>query len=177
LPARIAVIGQSGQSPAKVLALAEEVGKLIAQKAGILLTGGTDGIMAAASRGASLAGGLVVGILPGDDRRLANSYVDVPISTGLGFEQRSAVLIHSADSVVMVAGGNGTLGELSMAYQNRKNVVVLEGSGGWADLVRAVAPDGYLDPRQTVKIHYAQTPREAVELAFSLSDQTAREAI
>lgn len=174
---RIAVIGQSGQVSTHATDLAEQVGRLIAQKKGILLTGGRDGIMEAASRGAFSAGGLVVGILPGDDPSVANAFVQIPITTGLGFVQRSAVLIHSADLIIMLAGGNGTLGELSMAYQNGKDVVVLEDSGGWADRIRSIAPDGFLDERKNAKIHYAQTASSAVELAFSLIEKVAKKAI
>ena len=168
---RIAVIGQSGQVPARTWDLAEEVGRLIAQNNGILLTGGTDGIMEAASRGASKAGGIVVGILPGGDQKLANPYVNVPITTGLAFDQRSSVLIHSADAVIMIAGANGTLGELSLAYQNNKPTVVLEGSGGWADKIRSIAPRWIFDSRKNVRIRFAQSASLAVELAFALIEK------
>ena len=174
---RIAVIGQSGQVPARTWDLAEEVGRLIAQNNGILRTGGTDGIMEAASRGASKAGGIVVGILPGGDQKLANPYVNVPITTGLAFDQRSSVLIHSADAVIMIAGANGTLGELSLAYQNNKPTVVLEGSGGWADKIRSIAPDGFLDSRKNVRIRFAQSASLAVELAFALIEKVEEKAI
>ena len=174
---RIAVIGQSGQINDQVLAIAEEVGRFIGLKKGILLTGGRDGIMEAASRGANKAGGLVIGILPGDEPGIANPYVHVPITTGLCFDQRSTILIHSADCVIMLAGGNGTLGELSMAYQNGKDTVVIEGTGGWSDQVRTIAPDGFLDERKSAQIHYVQSARGAVELAFAITGKAEQKAI
>ena len=164
---RIGVIGQSGEIPGPVQELVEEVGREIAKSGALLLTGGTNGVMAYVSRGAQQAGGLVVGILPGDTMDLANEYIDIPITTGLSFDYRSLILVHSSDAIIMIGGANGTLAELSIAYLNRKPVIVLETSGGWAGRVRTVAYEGgYLDERKNVKLDYAQTAREAVELAL-----------
>lgn len=165
---RIGVIGQSGNIPLETAKLAEEIGKEIAERGAILLTGGTSGVMGAVSRGAKLAKGLVVGILPGDSIDVANEYIDIPISTGLSFDYRSLILVHSSDVIIMIAGGNGTLGELSAAYLNRKPVVVVETSGGWAARVREAAYEGcYLDERKWVKIDYAATAKEALDIALS----------
>jgi len=116
--------------------LAEEIGKEIAIRGGVLLTGGTSGVMEAVSRGAQSAQGLVVGILPGDTLEMANNYIDIPITTGLSFDYRSLILVHSSDAIIMIGGGNGTLGELSSAYLNRKPTVVVEPSGGWAAKIK-----------------------------------------
>lgn len=165
---RIGVIGQSGEIPAETSLLAAEIGKEIALRGAILLTGGTSGVMGAVSRGAKQVNGLVVGILPGDSLDVANEYIDIPISTGLSFDYRSLILVHSADVIIMIAGGNGTLGELSAAYLNRKPVVIVESSGGWAARVRKMAYDGcYLDARKWVKFDYANTAEETVDLAMS----------
>jgi uncharacterized protein (TIGR00725 family) len=175
---RIGVIGQSGEIPAATTELAEEIGKEIALHGAILLTGGTSGIMGAVSRGAKLANGLVVGILPGDTVEVANEYIDIPISTGLPFDYRSLILVHSSDVIIMIAGGNGTLGELSAAYLNRKPVVIVEPSGGWAARVRGVAYEGcYLDERKWVKLDYATTAKEAVDLALSRLQQQQTQTI
>lgn len=164
---RIGVIGQSGAVSEEVCALAEEIGKEIAQRGAILLTGGTNGVMEAVSRGAKLANGLVVGILPGDTLDAANQYVDIPITTGLSFDYRSLILVHSSDALIMIAGGNGTLGELSAAYLNRKPVIIVEPSGGWAARIRTAAYDGcYLDDRQSVKLDFAHTAQEALDLVY-----------
>lgn len=169
---RIGVIGQSGEVPAATSMLAEEIGKEIAERGAILLTGGTSGVMGAVSRGAKLAKGLVVGILPGDSVEVANEYIDIPISTGLSFDYRSLILVHSSDVIIMIAGGNGTLGELSAAYLNRKPVVIVETSGGWAARVRGAAYEGcYLDERKWVKLDYAATAKEALDIALSRLEQ------
>lgn len=162
---RIGVIGQSGEIPASTCKLAEEVGQEIAARGAVLLTGGTNGVMEAVSRGAKQANGLVVGILPGDKAGDANDFIDIPITTGLSYDYRSLILVHSSDAMIMIAGANGTLGELSAAYLNRKPVVVIEASGGWAAKIRGVAYDGmYLDERKWVKLDYADTAKEALDI-------------
>ncbi|HEX3010571.1 MAG TPA: TIGR00725 family protein [Syntrophomonadaceae bacterium] len=169
---RIGVIGQSGPIAPELLKLSLELGKEIAMQGAILFTGGTTGIMEAVSRGAQEAGGTVVGILPGDGLDLANDYIDIPISTGLSFDYRSLILVHSSDAIIMVGGGNGTLGELSAAYMHQKPLIVLESSGGWAGKVREAAYGGcYLDERKTTRIEYTDSPAEAAEIAFRLASQ------
>jgi len=164
---RIGVIGQSGEISAAICKLSEEIGEEIASRGAILLTGGTNGVMEAASRGAKQANGLVVGILSGDVMDNANDYIDIPITTGLSYDYRSLILIHSADAVIMIAGANGTLGELSAAYLNRKPIVVIEASGGWAAKIRSMAYDGeYLDERKWVKIDYANTAKDALDIVM-----------
>lgn len=164
---RIGVIGQSGDIPIELQQLAHEVGREVALRGAVLLTGGTNGVMECASRGAKEANGLVVGILPGDSLDRANEFIDIPISTGLSFDFRSLILVHSSDALIMLAGGNGTLGELSAAYFNLKPVVILEPSGGWAKKVRSMAyEEAYLDERKSSKLDYAQTVKEALDIVF-----------
>ncbi|WP_425060436.1 hypothetical protein SCACP_11380 [Sporomusa carbonis] len=165
---RIGVIGQSGEIPEATRKLAEEIGKEIALRRAILLTGGTNGVMEAVSQGAKQAKGLVVGILPGDKVDGANEYIDIPITTGLSYDYRSLILVHSSDAIIMIAGANGTLGELSAAYLNRKPVVIVESSGGWAARIRGMAYEGtYLDERKWVKLDYANTANEALDIVMS----------
>jgi uncharacterized protein (TIGR00725 family) len=173
---RIAVIGQSGEIPEEVRKIAEEVGAEIAKRKAVLLTGGGSGVMEAASKGAKEAGGLVIGILAGDCTDVANDYIDVPITTGLFFDFRSVVLVHSSDALIMIRGGNGTLGELSAAYMNKKPVIVIETTGGWATKIKEVAFEGiYLDERRTVEIGFCNSAKTAVELAFQRIEQTLDE--
>ena len=165
---RIGVIGQSGDISLETQRLAEETGREIALRGAVLLTGGTNGVMECVSRGAKTENGLVVGILPGDTLDMANAYIDIPITTGLSFDYRSLILVHSSDCLIMIGGGNGTLGEVSAAYLNRKPVVILEPSGGWAGKMRASIYEGsYLDERKSIAFEYAQTAREAVDLALA----------
>ena len=81
--------------------------------------------MEAACRGAHEAGGRTIGILPGAERAAANRFVDVAIPTGLG-EARNALVVRSADALVAVGGGYGTLSEIALALKAGKPVVGLD---------------------------------------------------
>jgi uncharacterized protein (TIGR00725 family) len=83
--------------------------------------------MEAACRGAKDAGGTTVGILPGAERSDANAWVDVVIPTGLG-QARNAIVVRSADAVVAIGGGYGTLSEIALALRRSTRVI---GLGTW----------------------------------------------
>jgi uncharacterized protein (TIGR00725 family) len=117
----VAVVGASQPTPAQAQA-AEEVGSRLAGHRAIVVTGGRGGVMAAASRGASRAGGVVVGILPGEDRGAANEWVGVALPTGLG-EMRNGLVVRAADVVVAVGGAYGTLSEIALALARGTPVV------------------------------------------------------
>jgi uncharacterized protein (TIGR00725 family) len=167
----VGVIGKNEQHKndrvdTHTMAAAEEVGRLVAQAGAVLVTGGRQGVMEAASKGAQEAGGLTIGFLPGMERAGANPYVDIVFPTGLG-RARNLLTARSCDALVMIGGSCGTLNELTIAYAEARPVVILEGSGGWADRIRGVLHDGrYLDERQTVEISFAATPKEAVTVAL-----------
>jgi uncharacterized protein (TIGR00725 family) len=107
----IAVIGGS-KPDAKSLKTAEEVGSLIAQNNGVLITGGMGGVMKAASKGAKNAGGLVIGILPTTKKESANPYVDIPIVTGMS-EARNMIIARTCDAAIAIDGKYGTLSEIA----------------------------------------------------------------
>ncbi|WP_456454643.1 TIGR00725 family protein [Methanopyrus sp.] len=147
---QISVIG-SGRASEDVLNLAEELGREIARRNHVLVCGGRGGVMEAACRGAREEGGITVGILPGEMRDEANPYVDVVIPTGLG-EARNALVVRAGDAVIAVAGGWGTLSEISLAKKMGKPVVGLTLSGGWAEeLARRGEIEGAGSPKEAVK--------------------------
>jgi uncharacterized protein (TIGR00725 family) len=151
----LAVVG-SASCDVETAGLAEELGREIASRGAVLICGGRGGVMEAACRGARSAGGTTVGILPGTDRAQANSYVDIPIVTGLG-EARNVFVVRSADAVIAVRGGYGTLSEIALALKLGRPVV---GIGTWE-----LRPPGWVYPGLTT----AATPAEAVEKAIALS--------
>jgi uncharacterized protein (TIGR00725 family) len=117
----IAVIG--GRRPEKSLFKeAEEVGRLIAQKGAVLVCGGLGGVMEAASKGAKSGGGLTLGILPQNDSKDANPYIDISVPTGLGIA-RNVIIARTADALIAVGGEYGTLSEIAFALQMGKPVV------------------------------------------------------
>jgi len=141
----VAVVGSSDATEQHAQT-AEQVGAGLARAGAVLITGGRGGVMAAASRGASQAGGTVVGLLPGLDRAAANEWVTVALPTGLG-ELRNGLIIRAADAVVAVGGAYGTLSEIALALAAGVPVV---GVGSWPiDGIEAV-----------------QTARDAVQRAL-----------
>ena len=117
----IAVVGGRKTEKA-LLSEAEAIGKLIARNGATLVCGGLGGVMQAASRGAKSEGGLTVGILPQNDSKRANQYIDIPIATGLGIG-RNVIIARTADAVIAVGGAYGTLSEIAYALQMGKPVV------------------------------------------------------
>ena len=112
-PPYIAVVGASQPTESQERA-AEEVGRALGAAGAVVITGGRGGVMAAASHGAREAGAIVVGVLPGGDRREANEWVTVALPTGLG-ELRNGLVVRAADAVVAVGGAYGTLSEIALA--------------------------------------------------------------
>jgi uncharacterized protein (TIGR00725 family) len=91
----------------------------------VLICGGLTGVMEHAARGARAAGGLTIGLLPGEDPTEANQYIDVAIATGLG-HARNAILARTADGVVAVGGGLGTLSEIALALRNGRPTIGIQ---------------------------------------------------
>jgi uncharacterized protein (TIGR00725 family) len=160
-PLYISVIGAGSCGPTEQ-ALAEEVGRLVAQQGATLVCGGLGGVMEAAARGARAAGGTTIGVLPGHDRSQANAYLDHVLTTGIGHARNLAV-VSSGDAVVAVGGGYGTLSEIGLAAKLGRPVVIL---GGWR-----------LEGGNTMTgLFYASTPHEALALvrqALGLPDDSA----
>jgi uncharacterized protein (TIGR00725 family) len=123
----IAVCGPGEGADADVLAAAEEVGAGLAAAGAVVVCGGLGGAMEAAARGARSRRGIVLGLLPGDDRAAANGWVSVAVATGLG-ELRNGLIVRTSDAVVAVGGGAGTLSEIALALKLGRPVV---GLGTW----------------------------------------------
>jgi uncharacterized protein (TIGR00725 family) len=119
----IAVIG-GGSCNQEEARLAEEVGRELAKRGATLVCGGLGGIMEAACKGVSAEGGITIGILPGDDRKSANPYVQIPIVTNMG-HARNVAVVKSGQAVIAVGGNYGTLSEISHALQSGIPVIGL----------------------------------------------------
>jgi len=150
----IGVIGGSEVSP-QINQLAEEVGREIARQSAVLVCGGLGGVMEAACKGASDAGGLTIGILPGDNRQTANPYVKIPIVTGIGYARNVAV-VKSSQAVIAIDGSYGTLTEIGHALQSGIPVIGLK---TWS-----ISMDDKIDNN----IILAKNPKEAVARAIAL---------
>jgi uncharacterized protein (TIGR00725 family) len=116
--------------------------------------------MEAAARGAKEAGGITVGILPGESDSEANPYIDIPIVTGMG-QARNAINVLTSQAVIAVAGAYGTLSEIALASVAGIPVIGLE---TWS----LTDPEGRVRPGITI----ATTPEEAVHLALAAIRRT-----
>lgn len=141
---RVSVIGGS-DATGEPYDQAREVGRLLAERGHEVVCGGRGGVMEAACRGASEAGGHPIGILPGHDRSGANEYVETAIATGIGHARNSMVVLNG-EAVVAIDGGPGTLSELGYAL----------------DFGRPIAG---LDTHPIPGVEHGETPLEAVEYA------------
>ncbi len=150
----IAVIG-GGDVPPQIAELAEEVGREIARRGAVLVCGGLGGVMEAACRGASSEGGLTIGILPGENRRTANPYVQIPVVTGTGYARNVAV-VKSAQAVIAIDGSYGTLSEIGHALQSG---IPIFGLNTWS-----LSIDGQADN----SIIRVDNPKDAVTRAIEL---------
>ena len=168
MPVQIGVIGSGGNIPDSVKTLAEEVGKFIAQKGGVLFCGGLGSVMKYAAKGAKMNNGLTIGILPTEEK-VANEYIDILIPTDLGYS-RNTIVVLASDVVITISGSTGTLSEIAMAMNYKIPVIVLKGSGGVADMFSELhASDEWQLPWSKDKIQIATTPAEAVNLAMKIA--------
>ncbi len=147
----VSVVG-SGTASGELYEKAREVGRLVAERGGIVVCGGRSGVMEAVAKGATEAGGTAMGILPDEDRERANEYLSHSIATGTGHARNLAVVC-SGEVVIAVGGEYGTLSEIGLALKVGRPVVALE---SW-DLGEHVS--------------VAATPEEAVEAAFGLIEE------
>jgi uncharacterized protein (TIGR00725 family) len=154
-PRRYASVIGPARCDEELMQLAYDVGARLANAGFTVVTGGEKGAMEAASRGASEAGGLAVGLLPGADRSTANEYADVTLVTGIGHARNLAV-VASGDVVVAVGGEWGTLSEIGLAGVLGRPVVLV---GGWRLEHEVKIPS---------EVHYADDASEAVETAVRL---------
>jgi uncharacterized protein (TIGR00725 family) len=148
----VGVMGSGRDEDQQLLGLAREVGAAIAHEGWILLNGGRDcGVMDASAEGASLAGGLVIGVLPDDDARRASRHLDVAIRTGMG-DARNVVNVLSSDVVIALRGGLGTLSEVALALNAGKTVIALAFDPG----------TGFAPYLQTGRLLHASTVADAI---------------
>jgi len=149
----IGVMGPGGAS-AEDVAAARELGRLVALRGWALLTGGrAEGVMEAASRGAREAGGLTVGLLPGEDASQASEFVEVAIPTGLG-QARNNLNVLSSRVVVACGMGAGTAAEVALALKAGKPVVLLRAGREAEAFFKSLGGAG---------VSIATSPAEAVE--------------
>ncbi|MFB9732310.1 TIGR00725 family protein [Ornithinimicrobium kibberense] len=126
--AYVGVVGPGAGATADQVEQARELGRSLAERGLVLVTGGLDGVMDAAAAGCDEVGGVSIGLLPGSDRTTAGPHHAVTVPTGLG-ELRNGLVVRASHAVVAVGPSWGTLSEVALACRTGVPVVLL----GWPE--------------------------------------------
>ena len=162
----IAVVGAAGGLSRKLRHTVEELARALSDAGFDLVTGGMDGVMRAVARGQSRSARVanLIHIEPGWGRAWErNPHPASVVRTGLG-SMRNHLVVRSADLVVAVSGGAGTLSEMAIAWQEGKPLAALRGSGNWSDKLA----DAALDHRRKSVVTGCDTVDEVVAWAARL---------
>jgi uncharacterized protein (TIGR00725 family) len=144
---QIGVMGSAGGVLSSAeLALAARLGRRIAERDCLIVTGACPGLPHAAVLGAHEAGGSSLGVSPARSREEHVSVFESPLEpysaivfTGSGLMGRETHNIHSSDFVLFAGGRSGTLGEFAIAYDEGKLIGVLRNSGGISNEYAGIA--------------------------------------
>lgn len=146
---------------------AQAVGKAIAARGAILLTGATTGVPSHAARGAKQAGGVVIGFSPASSRKehlkkynLPLNYHDIVFYSSFGYSGRNSLLTNLSDAVITVCGRIGTLNEFTTTFEEHKIIGVLLGSGGISDEIPHIIEVAERGPGRII---YDDDPQKLVE--------------
>lgn len=147
------------------------IGELIAKEGAILITGATTGLPFAGARGATRAGGEVVGFSPAINAKehknsgLPTTDHDILIYTGLTSKGRNLLNVRGSHALVFVGGSMGALNEFTIAYDEQKIIGVLVGSGGFCnhmqDWMQVLAKPG-----NRAVLHYESDPEKLMSQVF-----------
>jgi len=154
------------------LELAKEVGREIIRQNGILITGATTGIPYWSAIGAKEEGGISIGFSPAASKtehirtyHLPTDYFDVIVYTGFNYAGRNLLMTRASDGVIIICGRIGTLNEFTIAFEDRKPIGVLVGSGGTADIIEKIVRGGH---RGRGKIVYENNPKGLIRKLINL---------
>ncbi|OGY66200.1 MAG: hypothetical protein A3A04_02305 [Candidatus Harrisonbacteria bacterium RIFCSPLOWO2_01_FULL_40_28] len=136
---------------------AEIMGREIAKRGLVLVTGATTGIPYWSAKGAKEEGGLVIGLSPAASEaahlgvyHLPVDYHDLIIYTGFDYSGRNLLLTRTADAIITICGRMGTLNEFTIGFEDHKPIGVLEKTGGMADMLRDIVEGSHRGPGKVV---------------------------
>lgn len=163
---------ETGHCSPQAVSMAEQIGKYIAEAGMVLVTGATNGIPYWAAKGAKEAGGTVIGFSPASSEaahiktyHLPTDYHDIIVYTGFDYDGRDLLVTRASDGIISVCGRIGSLHEFTTAFEDKKPIGVLEGSGGAADMIREILVRGKRGFGKTIFDH---APKELVAKVISL---------
>jgi uncharacterized protein (TIGR00725 family) len=154
------------------------LGRLIAERNMVLVTGATTGAPFWAAKGAKEAGGIVIGISPARTKRehvevyhLPLDYHDLIIYVGGGYSERNLIFTRAADAVMTVGGRTGTLNEFTDAFEDGKPQGVLVHGGGTADDIQKILEDAH---RGMGKVVFDADPKALFEKVAAMVEEEER---
>ncbi|MDL2259783.1 TIGR00730 family Rossman fold protein [Deltaproteobacteria bacterium OttesenSCG-928-K17] len=170
----VSIFGSARSAPdAPECRMTEEVARLLALNGFGVISGGGDGVMAAANKGATEAGGLSIGLnieLPHE--QLPNPYANLQLDFHYFFI-RKVVFVKYSQAYVIMPGGFGTLDELFEALtliQTRRILpfpTFLMGSDYWGGLVdwlkNKMVTEKYIAPDDLDFFTVIDDPEEVVK--------------
>jgi uncharacterized protein (TIGR00725 family) len=168
---KIGVMGSAEQLPA-LGGMAAALGKAVAARDLILLTGATTGLVYETGKAAREARAMHIGISPAHNASEHVEKYDLPLDacdaiiyTGFGLKGRNVVLVRSCDIVIFIAGSIGSLNEFTIAYDEGKIIGCLKGSGGTADEIERVL--GSLNKPTSAKLFFEADPVKLLDACLS----------
>ena len=154
--------------------LADNVAQGLVKAGYAIITGGGPGVMEAANKGASEAGGVSVGLgieLPMESG--LNDYVNVGVEFRYFFVRKTCFIKYS-QAFVVLPGGYGTMDELFEAVtlvatgKITKFPIVLVGSAYWSGLLdwlkTTMLAEGKIGQDELSLLHIADDPDEVVKI-------------
>ena len=158
--------------------LAKEVGRQIFWHNCILITGATTGVPYFSAVGCKEVGGISIGFSPAASEsahekayKLPLDQFDVMVYTGFDYSGRNLLMTRAADGVIVICGRMGTLNEFTIAYEDRKPIGILEGSGGTADFIPSILSRPH---HKRGPIVYDTDPKKLVQKLIAAIKKTKR---
>lgn len=159
---------ETGLCSIDALEKSEAMGREIARRGFVLVTGATIGIPYWAAKGAKMAGGMVVGLSPAASEaahtktyHLPTDYHDLIIYTGFEYSGRNLLLTRAADAIITICGRVGTLNEFTIAFEDQKPIGVLQKTGGMADMLQEILEKSH---RGMGKVVFSEDPKTLLDL-------------
>lgn len=163
---------ETGHCSKDAMEKAKELGRQVVFQGAILTTGATTGFPYWAAIGAKEAGGISIGLSPASTEKehveiyeLPVDYMDMIIYTGFGYPGRNLMLTRASDAVLIGCGRMGTLNEFTIAFEDKKPIGVLTGTGGMADMIQEIIERSH---RSSDNVIYDSDPKKLVERIIEL---------
>ena len=174
---KIAVCGSSSITDKEIAKRAFEIGKEIAEKNILLLTGAGEGYPYESVKGSASINGKVFGVSPAKDEEEHINKYSFPTEgfaeikyTALGIPGRNFPLVKEADAIIIISGQIGSLNEFTIAFHTNKIIGILKKSGGITNIIEQIAE--ICDKRgEKENIVYSSDPKELVQLVINKLNQ------